>query len=187
MQEATEGDADADCGVGGVGGVGGRKMMSFGGGTGGSGSGAGAGADAGGVSLRELRCAGELSVRVRRTGWEGGADKAGGVNTILGRTASAGITLGGFGNNSKLPGAVRGVVMTGDGGVGGVGGSGGESKARISRSEILLARRPRPLGGRISGEGGDGDLLGERGHGTVEICWMAEVAAEVEVEEEEVR
>lgn len=38
---------------------------------------------------------------------------------------------------------------------------------------MLLARRPRPLGGRISGEGGDGDLLGERGHGIVETCSMA--------------
>ena len=58
---------------------------------------------------------------------------------------------------------------------------------------MLLARRPRPLGGRISGEGGDGDLLGERGHGMVEICstavyrlflelWVAEVEVEVEVE-----
>ena len=44
-------------------------MISFGGGTGGSGSGTGAGVDAGEVSLRELRCAGELSVRVRRVGW----------------------------------------------------------------------------------------------------------------------
>jgi hypothetical protein len=63
---------------------------------------------------------------------------------------------------------------------------------------MLLARRPRPLGGRISGEGGDGDLLGERGHGIVEIfsmaayrdfllllveLWVAEVVvAEMEVE-----
>lgn len=70
---------------------------------------------------------------------------------------------------------------------------------------MLLARRPRPLGGRISGEGGDGDLLGERGHGIVEICstavyrlfllllveaWVAEVVVgemEVEVEVEVVR
>lgn len=62
---------------------------------------------------------------------------------------------------------------------------------------MLLARRPRPLGGRISGEGGDGDLLGERGHGIVETCsmavyrlflllaWVAEVVvAEMEVEVE---
>lgn len=70
---------------------------------------------------------------------------------------------------------------------------------------MLLARRPRPLGGRISGEGGDGDLLGERGHGIVEIfsmavyrlfllllieLWVAEVVVaetEVEVEVEVVR
>jgi hypothetical protein len=66
---------------------------------------------------------------------------------------------------------------------------------------MLLARLPRPLGGRISGEGGDGDLLGERGHGIVEIfstapyrlfllleVWMAEVVvAEMEVEVEVVR
>lgn len=70
---------------------------------------------------------------------------------------------------------------------------------------MLLARRPRPLGGRISGEGGDGDLLGERGHGIVEICstavyrlfllllveaWVTEVVVaeiEVVVEVEEVR
>ena len=38
---------------------------------------------------------------------------------------------------------------------------------------MLLARRPRPLGGRISGEGGDGDLLGERGHGIEEMCSTA--------------
>ncbi len=25
----------------------------------------------------------------------------------------------------------------------------------------------------MSGEGGEGDLLGERGHGTLEMCWMA--------------
>jgi hypothetical protein len=68
---------------------------------------------------------------------------------------------------------------------------------------MLLARRPRPLGGRISGEGGDGDLLGERGHGMVDICstavyrfflrllievaWVAAVvvvAAEMEADEE---
>lgn len=70
---------------------------------------------------------------------------------------------------------------------------------------MLLARRPRPLGGRISDEAGDGDLLGERGHGIVEICstavyrlfllllieaWVAEVVVaetEVEVEVEEMR
>jgi hypothetical protein len=35
---------------------------------------------------------------------------------------------------------------------------------------MVLARRPSPLGGRISGEGGDGDLLGERGgHGMDEM------------------
>jgi hypothetical protein len=77
-------------------------------------------------------------------------------------------------------------ATAGAGSGGGVVGT-GESRARISKSEILLARRPRPLGGRISGEGGDGDLLGERGHGTVEICWIAEVWAEVEVELEVVR
>lgn len=49
----------------------------------------------------------------------------------------------------------------------------GESRGSKSRSEMLLARRPRPLGGRISGEGGDGDMLGERGHGTREMCSMA--------------
>jgi hypothetical protein len=64
---------------------------------------------------------------------------------------------------------------------------------------MLLARLPRPLGGRISGEGGDGDLLGERGHGIVEIFsialyrlfllpvewWVCEVVvAEMEVEVE---
>jgi hypothetical protein len=51
---------------------------------------------------------------------------------------------------------------------------------------MLLARRPRPLGGRISGDGGDGDLLGERGHGTVEICSTADVWAEVDVDVDEV-
>ena len=81
--------------------------------------------------------------------------------------------------------AVTTATAGGDGG-GGVGGSGESSRARISKSEILLARRPRPLGGRISGDGGDGDLLGERGHGTVEICSTADVWAEVDVEVDEV-
>jgi len=53
-------------------------------------------------------------------------------------------------------------------------GEGGESGPSVSSSEMLLARRPRPLGGRMSGEGGDGDLLGERGHGTLETCSMAQ-------------
>jgi hypothetical protein len=38
---------------------------------------------------------------------------------------------------------------------------------------MLLARLPRPLGGRISGDRGDGDLLGERGHGMVDMCSTA--------------
>ncbi len=38
---------------------------------------------------------------------------------------------------------------------------------------MLLARLPRPLGGLISGEGGDGDLLGERGQGMVDMCSTA--------------
>ncbi len=38
---------------------------------------------------------------------------------------------------------------------------------------MLLARLPRPLGGRISGDRGDGDLLGERGHGIVDMCSTA--------------
>jgi hypothetical protein len=50
---------------------------------------------------------------------------------------------------------------------------GGESRTRVSSSEILLARRPKPLGGRMSGEGGDGERLGERGQGTLEMCSMA--------------
>jgi hypothetical protein len=33
----------------------------------------------------------------------------------------------------------------------------GDSVYAISRSEMMLARRPRPLGGRISGDGGVGD------------------------------
>ena len=55
-------------------------------------------------------------------------------------------------------------------------GEGGESRGsppRVSSSEMLLARRPRPLGGRMSGEGGDGERLGERGHGTLEMCSTA--------------
>jgi len=52
-------------------------------------------------------------------------------------------------------------------------GEGGESGFSVSSSEMLLARRPRPLGGRMSGDGGDGDLLGERGHGTLEMCSTA--------------
>jgi hypothetical protein len=65
VQEVAEreGEGEDVCGVGG------RKMVSFGGGAGGSGSGAGTGTGTGEVSLRELRCAGELSVRVRRAGW----------------------------------------------------------------------------------------------------------------------
>jgi hypothetical protein len=50
---------------------------------------------------------------------------------------------------------------------------GGESRTRVSSSEMLLARRPKPLGGRMSGEGGDGERLGERGHGTLEMCLTA--------------
>ena len=56
-------------------------------------------------------------------------------------------------------------------GEGGESGSG--SPPRVSSSEMLLARRPRPLGGRMSGEGGDGERLGERGHGTLEMCSTA--------------
>jgi hypothetical protein len=37
----------------------------------------------------------------------------------------------------------------------------------------MLVRRPRPLGGWISGDGGVGDWLGERCHGTLERCEMA--------------
>lgn len=43
----------------------------------------------------------------------------------------------------------------------------------ISRSEIMLAHRPRPLGGRIAGEGGVGDWLGEWGNGMLDMCEMA--------------
>jgi hypothetical protein len=38
---------------------------------------------------------------------------------------------------------------------------------------MMLARRPRPLGGRISGDGGVGDWLGERGHGILEMWEIA--------------
>jgi hypothetical protein len=37
----------------------------------------------------------------------------------------------------------------------------------------MLAHRPRPLGGRIAGEGGVGDWLGERGNGMLDMCEMA--------------
>ncbi|KAH9165307.1 hypothetical protein EDB89DRAFT_1911485 [Lactarius sanguifluus] len=43
----------------------------------------------------------------------------------------------------------------------------------ISSSEIMLAHRPRSLGGRISGDGDDGECLGGRGHGTPETWEMA--------------
>ena len=66
-------------------------------------------------------------------------------------------------------------------GAGAVSGS-GESEDLSVR--ILLARRPRPLGGRILCDGGDGDLLRERGHGTVGICCMADMWAEVDVDVE---
>ena len=49
----------------------------------------------------------------------------------------------------------------------------GESVEGMSRSEMMLARRPRPLGGRMSGDGGVGDWLGDRGQGTLERCEMA--------------
>jgi hypothetical protein len=54
-----------------------------------------------------------------------------------------------------------------DGGSGVVGS--GEPSARVSKSEIL---RPRPLGCRISGEGG-------RGPARVKICRIAEVEVKV--------
>ena len=165
--------------------------MSFGGGAGGAGSGTGE------VSLGEHRSAGELSVRVRRAaGWreDGEEDAAGEGSAVSGRTASIGEGFGGLENSTPFRREAGGTVIvvavaiaTATAGAGGGGGVVGESRASISKSEILLARRPRPLGGRISGEGGDGDLLGERGHGTVEICWIADVCAEVEVELEVVR
>lgn len=52
-------------------------------------------------------------------------------------------------------------------------GEAGDSALVMSRSEMMLARRPRPLGGRISGEGGVGDWLGDRGHDTPDMCEMA--------------
>ena len=43
----------------------------------------------------------------------------------------------------------------------------------MSSSEMALARHPRPLGGWISGEGGDVNQLRDRVHGTLETCKMA--------------
>ena len=57
----------------------------------------------------------------------------------------------------------------------------------MSRSDMLLARRPRPLGGRMSGEGGEGDLLGDRDHLTLEMCWMAALLEALEVVERPLR
>ena len=53
-------------------------------------------------------------------------------------------------------------------------GNEGESGESVQDSEILLWRRPRPLGRRIS-EDGDVEVgdWGDCGHGTVERCEMA--------------
>ena len=104
---------------------------------------------AGAESVREFNSAGELSVRVRA--------RAGGIwkeDRALGGT----MCVGTLGNISDMRGKE---------------GETGEVAQEMSRSEIILARRPRPLGGRISGDGGVGDWLGERGHGTSERCEMA--------------
>ena len=133
-------------------------------------------------------------MRVRRDALWWGKDKGGrDTNTDSGPTG----LVGDRGKTGLRGEARRGAVG------GGVEGSGySRSRAAISRPEMLLARRPRPLGGRISGEGGDGDRLGERGHGILEICstavyrlflllveevwWVCEVV-EVEVEGVRVR
>ena len=52
----------------------------------------------------------------------------------------------------------------------GKGGESDDSVEAMSHSEMMLARRPRPLGGQMSGDGGDADLLGDRDHGTLKIC-----------------
>jgi hypothetical protein len=99
----------------------------------------------------ECRKAGELRVRVRaRVGCDWKEDRA------LGGT----MYVGTLGNISDMRGNE---------------GETGESMALagMSSSEIMLARRPRPLGGRISGDGGVGDWLGDRGHGTLERCEIA--------------
>jgi hypothetical protein len=104
---------------------------------------------AGEGSLTEFRSAGELYVW-GRPGWGEGGD--------AGSEGTMGLAIGMVGS-------------VGDFG-GGAGGCGdmGDSGPNIFKSEMLLARRPRPLGGRISGDGGDGDRLGVRGHGTLERC-----------------
>ncbi|KAH9062506.1 hypothetical protein EDB83DRAFT_2383842 [Lactarius deliciosus] len=98
-------------------------------------------------SVGECRNAGELSVRAR-VGCVWKEDRA------LGGT----IYVGTLGNISDIRGKV---------------GETGESVHATSSSEIMLARRPRPLGGRISEDAGDGERLGERGHGTLEMWEMA--------------
>ena len=45
----------------------------------------------------------------------------------------------------------------------------GDSVQVMSRSDMMLTRCPRLLGGRISGDGGVGDWLGHRGHDTPEM------------------
>ena len=106
-------------------------------------------AGAGAESAWECRNAGELSVRVRVwVGCDWKEDRA------LGGT----MYFGTLGNISDIRGKE---------------GETGESAYGKSRSEMMLARRPRPLGGRISGEGGVGDWLGDRGHGTLEMCEIA--------------
>jgi hypothetical protein len=45
----------------------------------------------------------------------------------------------------------------------------------ITRSEMLLAQCPRPLGGQMLGEGGVGDLLGEQGKAGImrdSLLWL---------------
>ena len=43
----------------------------------------------------------------------------------------------------------------------------------MSSTEMMLACCPRPLGRRVSGDGCDGDLPGDRGRVTLERCEMA--------------
>ncbi len=107
----------------------------------------GAGASGCADSVGECRNAGELSVRAR-AGCIWKEDRA------LGGT----MCVGTLGNISDMRGKE---------------GETGESVQAMSSSEMMLARRPRPLGGRISGDGGEGERLGDRDHGTLEICEMA--------------
>ena len=100
-----------------------------------------------------------------------------------GRTADIGETLNDLGNSTPSRGEPRWQQQQRLVGMG-AGGVSGESEDLKVR--ILLARRPRPLGWPNIGRWRRRrpTVLRERGHGTVEICCMADMWAEVDVDVE---